>query len=1072
MLAKIELHYCSNHYHLSDHFLRSYLPSLSNTEQAIYLVNDPKRAQQLTEEWYLTQSGSVIGRSFFLGYHQWLLSLADQLNILPPFLSFPERCLLLETIIHHVNSSMQYFHFPGSSFPPDLISKMVLLMDRIRLNDAEREILQRNETAFALNTTDRLQRDFHRLFSAYLDAMHDRYVDEAELLKRIMAQLDTTFLNQFYPRLKDVIYEDISHFQSLHLRFFEHLKSRGIHVFFLLPYGQNQEVFFHKNSLFIRLRHIVDHMEKYHGVDKISNSLFQIKAPKFQFADKFHIFPAANRLVEVENLAAQIKKMVIDQGWPFSVIGVTSPQLPTYSSLLEMVFQRFKIPYSFLDDRILEQIFVIQNLKWLLELVKDGYPRQVVHKILQSPLFSYHEKLSDPAILKVIPSWRVKSGRKEILDFLSREIQRQNLTKWQEEDPQNPPLPFSEIKEMVEELFDEVHFFEKPQTASAIYHYFYTLTRKHKFLEKFAEKAGNGYSEWARENHQALVRFLEDLQRWEEVERRTNSTAKYTVQEFWERFNSLTQFFTAQLRLPSRLGIQIFPFSRLDSQKCKALFVVGMEDGVFPGNPSLNITVPHNLPQNLKGFAFEDQTFWERERFLKLLHFPAERVEFSYARFQKDRPLLPSLFLKELQRISEPPLENPSEIKLYTPARILENMITRVTEEQHIPDSVKEILPDPSYQDFRRLSEVVLRRQGHTFPSEWEGILSSDPAAAGWINRKSQNSSFSPTQLETYARCPMIYFFSRVLRLQPYEELDEFFRSLDKGLILHHILYRFYSQNDPPQRRLSNLIAIAQEELEKFKVADSLLWEIEKADFLGSDGKKGLLPAFWDYEQQVSQIYRTIPQHYEISFGRPINYAEGVDPFSTPNPYVYQSDQENFYFRGKIDRVEIADNGALIVVDYKSGAVPSFQEMWKGEKLQLPIYLRIVYELLKNRYANLHIAGAAFYSIKNENAIDKKLVFAQPEVSEILTEVVKTVTFPDEKYQINGQLLTLDEFIDYIFDLAIRYIQQIREGKFAHTLDQSRCRKHDGSWCDYFPLCRLNWYKITFLKRHQDSISP
>lgn len=1070
-MAKIELHYCSHLYHLSDHFLKSYLPSLKSTEQAIYLVNDQRRAQQLAEEWYLTQSGAVLGRSFFLGYHHWLASLADRLNILPPFLSFPERCLLLQTIIHQVDSSLEYFHFQDSSFPQDLISKLVLLMDRIRLNEAEHEILQRKETALALSFTDRLQRDFHRLFSAYLDAMHNRYVDEAGLLKEIMTRLDATFLNQFYPHLKDVIYEDISHFQSLHLRFFEHLKSQGIGIFFLLPYGLNQEVFFHKNSLFNRLKHIVDHMEKYHGVDKISNSLFQIRAPKFQFTDKFHMFPAANRLDEVENLAAQIKKLVVDQGWPFSAIGVTSPQLPTYSSLLEMVFRRFKIPYSFLDDRMLEQSFVIQNLKWLLELVKDGYPRQVVHKILQSPLFSYQEKLSDPAILKVIPSWRVKSGRKEILDFLNREIQRQDLTKWQEEDPQNPPLPFNELKELVEELFDEVHFFEKPQTASAIYHYFYTLTTKHRFLEKFTEKAGKGYSEWARENHQALVRFLEVLQRWEEIERKTNSTAKYTINKFWERFTSLIHFFTTQLRLPSRFGIQIFSFSSLDSQKCKALFVLGMEEGVFPGNPSLNITAPQNLPQNLKGFAFEDQTFWERERFLKLLHFPAERIVFSYTRFQKDHPLLPSLFLKELQRISEQPLETLSEIKLYTPARILEKIISEVPEEQLIPDSVREILPDQSYQDFRRLSEVVHRRQGRTFPSEWEGILSSDQAAAGWINKKNQNASFSPTQLEMYARCPMIYFFSRVLLLQPYEELDEFFRTLDKGLILHHILFRFYSQNNPPQRSLSNLIAIAQEELEKFKATDSLLWEIEKANFLGSEGRKGLLPAFWDYEQQVSQIYRTIPQHYEISFGRPINYRESVDPFSTPHPYVYQTDQENFYFRGKIDRVEIADNGALIVVDYKSGAVPGFQEMWKGEKLQLPIYLRMVYELLKNRYANLHIAGAAFYSLKNENSIDKKLVFAQPEVNEILTESVKTVTFPDEKYQLNGQSLTLEKFIDYIFDLAIHYIQQIRGGKFAHTLDQSRCRKHDGSWCEYFPLCRLNWYKINFLKRHQNSIS-
>jgi ATP-dependent helicase/DNAse subunit B len=315
----------------------------------------------------------------------------------------------------------------------------------------------------------------------------------------------------------------------------------------------------------------------------------------------------------------------------------------------------------------------------------------------------------------------------------------------------------------------------------------------------------------------------------------------------------------------------------------------------------------------------------------------------------------------------------------------------------------------------------------------------------------------------------MIYFFDRILRLRPFQEGDEFFTALDRGAILHQILFQFYRHTSPEHRQLATLIAIGQEHLEKIKIADSLLWDLEREYFLGNGERKGLLPAFWEYEQKAASEYKTIPLHYELSVGKVPENPDNIDPFSSAQPFRFQRDEEKYFFSGKIDRVEIAENGALLVADYKSGNLPAFQEIWKGKRLQLPIYLKMVFQLLKSHYQNLHMAGGVFYSLKKETDIEKKLVFAQQNITELATADLKTVNFPNDKFLVEQRPLSLEQFVDYMFNYAVDYINDIRRGKFTHTLEQSTCIRWDGRWCEYFPVCRVNWYKTTFLGRNQES---
>jgi ATP-dependent helicase/DNAse subunit B len=328
-------------------------------------------------------------------------------------------------------------------------------------------------------------------------------------------------------------------------------------------------------------------------------------------------------------------------------------------------------------------------------------------------------------------------------------------------------------------------------------------------------------------------------------------------------------------------------------------------------------------------------------------------IHFSYSRFQQEQPVLPSFFLSELDRISDKPLQTKHGLNIFTPAGLMNKLLGQRQnpavdfQKSHIPDFIGDFLTPQMIQHFDHSQQITRHREQLSAPSEWEGNLAKDQMTVNWLLHCYQNEPFSPTQLERYAKCPMIYFLNRILGLQPFEEGDEFVTALDRGSILHQILFHFYRKTNPEKRQLASLISIGQEYLERVKIAESLLWELEREYFLGNELRMGLLPTFWEYEQRMMSFYKTIPKHFELSVGKVSENPDNIDPFSSAQPFLFQRDEEKYFFSGKIDRVEIAENGALLVADYKSGVLPSFQDIWKGERLQLPIYLKMVFQLLR-----------------------------------------------------------------------------------------------------------------------------
>jgi RecB family exonuclease len=381
-----------------------------------------------------------------------------------------------------------------------------------------------------------------------------------------------------------------------------------------------------------------------------------------------------------------------------------------------------------------------------------------------------------------------------------------------------------------------------------------------------------------------------------------------------------------------------------------------------------------------------------------------------------------------------------------------------------LPGAGQELIRDEKVHDICHKLNVIKDRQSGFVSSIWEGDFSENKTIGTYLHKRFNAARFSPTQLEVYAHCPMIFFFERILNIEKEEIREAYLSPLDRGILIHEILFRFYSELTPEKQNLENLLKIAGEELSKISVSPGLLWELDKEHFTGNEDMRGVLSAFLAYDKEMSSQYSTQAKHFELSFGRPIFSAEAHDPLSTETPFIYRDKKETFQFSGKIDRIEISPDGSLLIVDYKTGNLPTLRDMWDGKKLQLPLYLLAVYNHLKSTYPKLKMAGGAFYGLGRENEIEKKIVFMDNKRKIVDQELFKSARFPNEKFKIDTSPASLKDFLEKVMDHAVGYIREIQNGIFTHTPDQSNCKSRNGKLCEYLPVCRVSWMKQAHLR--------
>jgi len=255
----------------------------------------------------------------------------------------------------------------------------------------------------------------------------------------------------------------------------------------------------------------------------------------------------------------------------------------------------------------------------------------------------------------------------------------------------------------------------------------------------------------------------------------------------------------------------------------------------------------------------------------------------------------------------------------------------------------------------------------------FDGRISDANLLAALTDRFGESAVFSASSFNAFGQCPWQFFASHVLRLAPLDEPQRRIEAVSRGLFCHAVLFRTMTRLRDEAGEPVDLAAVPADQITA-ALDDAVAAEAQRVE-----RTRPPYPVFWRIQcermrKEMSDYLLTFRDkaapgarsgHFELAFGQRRG-EEPVDPGSSDEPVVLPTPAGRVRLRGKIDRVdwvETEDAAGLLVVDYKTGGLPTQRDMNAGRNLQAPLYAAAAETMLHRE-----CLGGAFHSIARRTA--------------------------------------------------------------------------------------------------------
>ena len=344
----------------------------------------------------------------------------------------------------------------------------------------------------------------------------------------------------------------------------------------------------------------------------------------------------------------------------------------------------------------------------------------------------------------------------------------------------------------------------------------------------------------------------------------------------------------------------------------------------------------------------------------------------------------------------------------------------------------KDLLTDqsPHKPEWKALHSQLKTPFSYNFSLEKNSTLQKD------CKHHIQNTEFSPTQLESYQKCPTAYYFKHFLKEQPIKPSQEDIPQEIWGQFVHKILQKigetmkennlsFHTSKN--HEEIQNLaFNITKKELEQ-QTQNQFLWTQKEKKLLGTPQKLGLISAWIHCE--INDVNPLIPQQFEETLST---------EFQHPKLGAIK-------LKGTIDVIAEDPSGQWIAIqDYKTGkSTPTTTDIKTFYHLQMPIYQWLVQK--KNPQKTL--AGSFIIKLNATQEVEKKcLTTTDLEKKNFLKLGRKRPAILDDDF--NTQLEKhLKHLIELIYNAHFNYIPP----KPLDTYQDKR--KQVCQFCTYWSTC-------------------
>lgn len=693
------------------------------------------------------------------------------------------------------------------------------------------------------------------------------------------------------------------------------------------------------------------------------------------------LFLANNPYSEIEQVAKTITKLVKNNEYKYKDIAVITKNIDTYASLCKAIFNKYSIPVFIDTKQDLNKNILVKYIISVLDIFAKNWSYEAVFSYLKTGLVKI-----DKDVLYDLENyclrWNIKgskwyNGEWNFYSETPEQIEKINYARNKIIEPllelRNSLMKVKTIRNITESLYN----FLIKQEVDKI------LIEK---INQFQDEEKPEFAKQYETSWQIIMNVFDEI---------TMILGDEIVS--FEKYTNILKVGLKNSGLGAIPGTKdqvIFgDVDRSRSHKVKSVFIIGLNDGVFPGSYKQEGFFNDKDREKLKSEGIElakgteEKLYDDNFNIYKAFTTAEENLYLSYASSDIDgKSMRASILINRIKKIF------------------------KINEDSDIIERKSEILlKETTFEEL--LTNLQEYREGKNIDNVWFNVfnyymkndrvrLENSLKSLNYTNipvkiKKEEIEKLygdvlttSISQLEKYSACPFSYYLQYGLRLTDKETSK--IQPVDTGTFMHEVIDEFF---DKLEEKNISVKCIETEEIDN--IIDEIIDEKLKLK------KNYIFNMMKKYVVLIKRLRKAI----KLSMRYIVNSLKYSDfevlgheiEFKTGKQYepieILLEDGKKVQITGKIDRVDIAkttDGNYIRIIDYKSSIKNiDLNEVEAGLQLQLLTYVDAMCEKESTKPA-----GALYFSL-----IEPIIKSSKRLTEEQIEEEIK------KQFKMNGLLL-------------------------------------------------------------------
>ena len=698
----------------------------------------------------------------------------------------------------------------------------------------------------------------------------------------------------------------------------------------------------------------------------LEKNLYAIPYKKYEEKpENIKLFLANNQYSEIENVAINIVKLVRNENYRYRDISVITKGLDVYSNLVKVIFNKYQIPVFIDEKKDLGQNIIVKYMLSILEIFAKNWSYESVLNYVKTGFLDI-SKNEIFMLENYCQKWGIKNSKWYKSEWNFKDEDENNKEKIER---------IREIRRMIVNPLLEFKTDLSSQNdvrtiTRKLYEFLMNNNIDKKFEEKINELRQIGQNEFATQyetSWKIIMSVLDEIVLVFGDEKMS-----------FDKYMQILKTGLASSDLGKIPGTQdqviIGDIDRSRSHKVKAIFIIGLNDGMFPSVHKNEGFFNDKDRQFLKDNGVElarntvESLYEDNFNIYKAFTTAEEKLFLSYSSSNSEGGTLRgSILISKMKKIF-PKLEEQSDIIERNSEILIEN-----TTFDELLNKLGE------YRDTGEIEDKWVEVYNYyNNDDEWKYKLQRAMEALLYNNKPDRISKqnidkmygnvlrTSVSRLEQFQSCHFAYFLKYGLKLS---EKDNFkINPIDTGTFMHDVIDEFFNNIKVKSYNIKDLNDNQITELVE-EIVEQKLGLNKNYIFSSSPKYKSLSNRL---KKVITKSMKYIVESLKYSkfevLGNEVEFKEGKNYA----PITMKLDNgQKVEITGKIDRIDIAKldgENYVRIIDYKSSAKNiDLNQVYAGLQLQLITYLDAVCE-----NEDLLPAGVLYFNVIDPVVKSKK----------------------------------------------------------------------------------------------------